>query len=95
MRNLPPFNIDEIHSRSISIKPLTTNKKTLIMDLDDTLIHTLCTPILCNELLNISPINLNYIGRAGTNEVLSMFLRQYAHEFLEQMSEIYEIIVLN
>lgn len=97
MRHIVEATPEEIISREVVLKP--NNKKsakTLVLDLDDTLIHTI------NPLFNYSALNISY-GRAQTVlyknnespsfEAIKVIIRPYALKFITELSSLYEIIV--
>ena len=65
------------------LAPLTNqDKMSLVLDLDETLVHFFYVIILYKIQLNIkTPSGGTFLVRPG------------AHEFLEQMCELYEIII--
>ncbi|CAK89545.1 unnamed protein product (macronuclear) [Paramecium tetraurelia] len=73
-------------SKSQKIKALSKKQKTLVIDLDETLVH-------CNEYPQLKsdfyiPVQINNITyQAGIS------VRPYAQEFLRSMAEYYEIII--
>ena len=97
MRHIGEATPEEIIEREIVLKP--SNKKsgkTLILDLDDTLIHTI------NPLFDYSALNISY-GRAQTVmyknnegpsfETIKVIIRPHALKFITELSSLYEIIV--
>ena len=64
-----------------------TNKKTLILDLDETLVHSSFKPLAIK-----SDINFN-IYFQNKPYMINVLIRPYAQEFLEKMSKIYEIAI--
>ena len=77
-------------------KSKRSTNKTLLLDLDDTLVHTI------NTNFDYSMVNIDY-NRAKTviykddNSLnftaIKVIVRPYAVKFLEELSKIYEIIV--
>ena len=63
------------------------NKKTLILDLDETLVHSAFTPFSRN-----SDLILN-INVEGENRTLYVLKRPYVDKFLNELSSEYEIII--
>ena len=63
------------------------NKKTLILDLDETLVHSAFTPFSRKSDLMLT-INID-----GENRLLYVLKRPYVDEFLYELSLIYEIII--
>ena len=74
-----------------SIKPQKT-KKTLILDLDETLVHSSFKPIIFNGIFYppdiFLPINFN-----GNKHKVYVLKRPHLEEFLEEMSKVYNIII--
>jgi RNA polymerase II subunit A small phosphatase-like protein len=72
--------------KSSKIKTQINTKKTLILDIDETLVHSGYTP------QNRTPdITLN-IKLNGFNRIVYVFKRPYVDEFLQEMSNIFEIV---
>lgn len=69
-----------------------SKKRTLILDLDETLIHCF-TP----EEFDISPhvpdLNLQITGPEDSSSTISISIRPYAYEFLDEMSKLFEIAI--
>ena len=100
MTGMRPATETEIGQREVSLKLLGKSKrstnKTLLLDLDDTLVHTI------NTNFDYSMVNIDY-NRAKTviykddNSLnftaIKVIVRPYAVKFLEELSKIYEIIV--
>ena len=63
------------------------NKKTLILDLDETLVHSGFTPFSRKSDLMLT-INFD-----GENRLLYVLKRPYVDEFLSELSNLYEIII--
>ena len=63
------------------------NKKTLILDLDETLVHSGFTPFSRKSDLMLT-INFD-----GENRLLYVLKRPYVDEFLRELSNLYEIII--
>ena len=80
----------QIYNQNINIIPpsnVNIQKKTLVLDLDETLVHSSMTPFSKQSDITIK---INVKGRNYTVYVLK---RPFLEEFLLQMSYIYEIIV--
>ena len=75
------------NSDNISNKQIEKNKKTLILDLDETLVHSAFTPFRRK-----SDITLN-INIEGENRTLYVLKRPYVDKFLTELSEVYEILI--
>ena len=70
----------------------TNNKKTLILDLDETLVHSSFKPITYNNVYHKPDIFLTINFRAINHNVF-VLKRPYVHEFLKEMNKIYNIII--
>ena len=67
-------------------------KKTLILDLDETLVHSSFKPI-CYDNICYKPdifLNINFRGNSHSVYVLK---RPFVHEFLKEMNKIYNIVI--
>ena len=64
-----------------------TNKKTLILDLDETLVHSAFTPFTRKSDLMLT-INFD-----GEDRLLYVLKRPYVDEFLKELADLYEIII--
>ena len=62
-------------------------KKTLILDLDETLVHSAFKPFFIK-----SDINLN-VNVDGINHLVHVLKRPYVDEFLQRMSKFYELVI--
>lgn len=73
------------------------NKKTLIVDLDDTLIHTV-TKFFNYSGMKVSLKNSKQVSYKDDSSLkitnIKVFIRPYAIQFLKELSKTYEIIVL-
>ena len=95
IQNTPKFNISPKNfNRNYSSPYININrshdfpkKKTLILDLDETLVHSGFNPFTRKSDVTL---NINVDGR---NHVINVLKRPYVDEFLKEMSEIFEIIV--
>lgn len=67
--------------------PYDKNKKTLILDLDETLVHSAFTPF---ERKSDLILNINI---EGVNRTLYVLKRPHVDKFLYELSSIYEIII--
>jgi TFIIF-interacting CTD phosphatase-like protein len=98
LRNLPFVFSDEILNNKTAIPiPLDgTNKKTLFLDLDETLIHTI-DPNYNYSSIGITHKKIQILTFLASATKLSLSLkiviRPYAVKFLEELSDLYEIIV--
>ncbi|KAL4445469.1 hypothetical protein ABPG74_004543 [Tetrahymena malaccensis] len=88
INTIPVSSQKEIDERCIIMPPFEVKKKkTLILDLDETLIH-------CNESLDKTSDFILDI-QADQKEVVQagINVRPYAKQFLEEMSHLYEIVI--
>lgn len=69
-----------------SLKPENAHRKTLILDLDETLVHSVTTPTKKAVLSLMFKV-------ANKPNVVHVLFRPYAEEFLEKMAELYEIVI--
>ena len=74
-------------NNNISLGSNENNKKTLILDLDETLVHSAFTPFSRKSDLMLT-INFD-----GENRLLYVLKRPYVDEFLKELSSLYEIII--
>ena len=77
------YNINNNRSKSVN----ENNKKTLILDLDETLVHSAFSPFSRK-----SDIELN-IYIEGENRMLYVLKRPYVDRFLLELSSLYEIVI--
>jgi RNA polymerase II subunit A small phosphatase-like protein len=63
------------------------NKKTLLIDLDETLVHSSFRPLPINADINF---NIFYQNKP---HMINVLIRPYVQEFLKKMSNLYEIII--
>lgn len=77
-----------IQSKQITLEDTPDNigKKTLVLDLDETLIHTCTTKDHPDVLLTTR-------DEANTEYAIPLKVRPYLHEFLKRMSKLFEIVV--
>jgi len=98
MRNMPLTLKEEVYARTVELcnQPKGSSGKTLILDMDDTLIHTLISS------LNYSKIRLDHknakIIMYKDEDKLTLYsakviIRPYALELLKELSKIYEIVI--
>jgi CTD small phosphatase-like protein 2 len=79
----PPLN--QLQHRQITLKRLgETFKKTLVLDLDETLIYA---------QMNATKERLPTIGDKSEARSMKVMIRPYAEEFLKEMSKEFEIII--
>lgn len=84
-----PAKVDLV-SKSIYLPPRKSNiKKTLILDLDETLIHSTF------EQNQPSDIKIAVYLQKSSKIEISVNIRPYALSFLEEMSKIYEIVIFS
>ncbi len=90
--------MDEVAKKSLVLPevPVKHCLNTLLLDLDDTLIHTM------DSSIDYSKVNINYKDvkqttymDKRTNSLISIktILRPYAQEFLKEMRGFFEIVV--
>ena len=100
-RNINPFSLisklekenEDYNKLNIYSKTKNkNNKKTLILDLDETLVHSSFKPINYNNVFHKPDIFLSIDFRGNTHSVY-VLKRPYVHEFLKEMSKIYNIII--
>lgn len=90
IKTLPPVNPAEIKSRIIKLPPYKNSniKKTIIFDLDETLVH--CIDDIennpCDEVINVTFPNGETV-QAGIN------VRPYAIDCLKKANENYQVVV--
>lgn len=75
------------YSSYMDSKTNSQNKKTLILDLDETLVHSAFKPFYFKSDI---VLNINFDNKLHTIHVLK---RPYVDEFLEKMSKIFEIVI--
>eukprot|EP00834_Sanchytrium_tribonematis_P002088 NODE_58_length_28395_cov_1.465720.p17 type:complete len:219 gc:universal NODE_58_length_28395_cov_1.465720:23264-23920(+) len=75
-----------IRSQQLLLPSATSNKKTLIIDLDETLVHASFSPIDNPDI--IVEVELDKI----THQVY-VLLRPYAREFIIEMAKLYELVI--
>ena len=73
-------------------KEIKNNKKTLILDLDETLVHSSFKPINYNNILHKPDIFLSIYFRNNNHNVF-VLKRPYVHEFLKEMNKFYNIVI--
>lgn len=73
-------------------KEIKRNKKTLILDLDETLVHSSFKPINYNNILHKPDIFLS-INFRNNNHNVFVLKRPYVHEFLKEMNKYYNIVI--
>ncbi len=69
------------------LPPKKTNKKTLVLDLDETLVHSCFIPF------NVPSDLIIEIELENKIQEIYVLIRPYVKEFLESMSKLYEIVV--
>ena len=82
------FNYHQLKKKNLS----RNNKKTLILDLDETLVHSSFKPIYYDNNYYKPDIFLN-INFRGNNHSVYVLKRPFVHEFLKEMNKIYNIII--
>ena len=83
---------DYLNINSNLNKNIKNNKKTLILDLDETLVHSSFKPINYNNILHKPDIFLTINFRNNDHNVY-VLKRPYVHEFLKEMNKIFNIII--
>lgn len=68
------------------------DKKTLILDLDETLVHSSFKPINYNNIFHKPDIFLT-INFRNNNHNVYVLKRPYVHEFLKEMNKFYNIVI--
>lgn len=69
------------------LPPQVSDKKTLVLDLDETLVHSGFVPFECQSDIVIQ------IEIEGEINDIHVLVRPYVKEFLERMSERFEVII--
>lgn len=71
------------------MRPASKGKKTIVFDLDETLIH-------CNESLK-SPYDAQFILKKSNDstEMVRISIRPYAQQLLENLSKYFELIAFS
>ena len=92
--NKPGKQNEEYNKLNIysNLNKRSNNKKTLILDLDETLVHSSFKPINYNNVLLKPDIFLSIDFRGNTHNVY-VLKRPYIHEFLKEMNKIFNIII--
>lgn len=95
--NMDKIFIEEVSNKYLYLpQPVNAKKtnKTLLLDLDDTLIHTI---ISINPFVKISKEivrNVEYYDDYYNKQIsINVAIRPYAIEFIKEMSSLYEIVV--
>ena len=97
MKGMPETKMEEILSRKISLTPLTKrlSNKTLILDLDDTLVHTVDeTKKYSQKDLKDAEVNIvhYYEPKKGVKIDIKFIIRPFALSFLQEISSYFEVI---
>ena len=100
IKKLTLATTEEVLARKVALgsicDPSKSKRKTLILDLDDTLIHTI------NPAFNYSSINVTHTdvknilyqdGNGSTVFAIKVVIRPYAIQLLQELSSLYEIVV--
>jgi len=87
IRSLPPLT-EEMLARSCSLPPKSPDhpRQTLVLDLDETLVHCTTLPIQNPDL--IFPVDFN-----GDHFDVYVLKRPYLEEFLDEVSRLFEIVI--
>lgn len=64
------------------------NKKTLVLDLDETLVHSIFTPLQSKQPNITLPIDTE-----GKTKYIYVYFRPYVNEFLKELSKYFEIVI--
>ena len=83
------YNIDTQRLK----KSKNNDKKILILDLDETLVHSSFCPFNCEDENNINPDIFFTIFFNNKYYDVYVLLRPYFHEFLDKMSKIFDIYI--
>ena len=99
LSSLPPISLDDIQKSSIEI-PLPKNKKltnkTLVLDLDNTLVNVVTSQIFYSNSIpkELEVLTIDYFeSRRKQHIELKVIIRPYLRELLTQLSPYFEIIV--
>ena len=97
MKGMPETKMEEILSRKISLTPVTKllSNKTLILDLDDTLVHTVDeTKKYSQKDLKDAEVNIvhYYEPKKGVKIDIKFIIRPFALSFLQEISSYFEVI---
>ena len=98
--NIKEVTTNEIMKKSVLIPELKDKRlsnKTLLLDLDETLLHTM-DPKLNYDVINVDQKYINstsYLDEYLVKEVnIKVILRPYVREFLSEIGKYYELIVI-
>lgn len=98
MRALPVTEVKEVEKRTVELgkKPKGSSGKTLVLDMDDTLIHTL-VPLFNYSRINVDHENAKTViyedSASSTLFSAKVIIRPYAIQLLQELSIIYEIVI--
>lgn len=101
--NIPKINLDDIDCRKVLLPCKTLKKHTLFLDLDETLIHSIDSKFnyesINVNLLKIKKENINVLCCKDSIKmktiVIKVLIRPFAIELLQELSKLYEIVVIN
>ena len=85
-RSLSPNNTISSHSKTL-LPSKNSNKKTLVLDLDETLVHSNFSPFNCPSDMIIQ------IEEEKNNHDVHVLIRPHVQEFLERMSKKFELVI--
>lgn len=92
LKNIHLASIREIALKQVNLPK--TLKKTLVLDLDETLVHTMdkgnCYP---HKISNSDKIYIS--NENGETEEYQVLIRPHAKEFIQKLAGVYDIIVIN
>jgi TFIIF-interacting CTD phosphatase-like protein len=83
----------ELLLKSIKIPKPKRYRKTIVLDLDETLIHSF-NYLMCNDTYKGSPVSMLTSFKEKYSSFIQFIKRPYLHEFLEALSQDFELIVI-
>jgi CTD small phosphatase-like protein 2 len=86
IKTIKPVDLNQLESKTVSLSKKKNYKKTVVFDLDETLVHCCSSPELGSVIIDIRLPN-GEIMKAGIN------IRPYVQECLKALNEYYEVIV--
>lgn len=95
MRSMPFTLSEEIALRSIQLQK-TSKKKTLVLDMDDTLVHTL-VPTFDYSKLEVDYRSAKTVmyrdDMTSALHTIKVIIRPYAVKLLQELSRVYEVVI--
>lgn len=87
IRSLPPLT-EEMLARSCNLPPKSGEhpKQTLVLDLDETLVHCTTNPVPNADL--VFPVDFN-----GEHFEVYVLKRPHLEEFLDEVSKLFEVVI--